>query len=1742
MTKSVLIIILCLININLIAQKKIDTIFTNEEIIWLNKNINSIRYAPNPSWAPGDYIEDSIHKGIVSDYVNIIKSKLNITFQNVYFKTWSEIIEGLKMSEVDFVGAIQKNKQREEFLIFTDVFQTIPVSIIVRNDFSNNFSDKNINKMKLACVSNYASIDFVKKKYPQVTIIECNDDLTALLKTSFGETDGTIIDLMTASYLVEKYGITNLALGLNLDYSWQLRFATRKDLPELCSILNKILNTISEEEREKILKKWVSIDTFQQKNKYEKFFKIFLYSIFLLFAIFIVNSLIIIILKKQIKKQYIELEKAKNKAEKSEEKYRILVENQTDLVVKVDTAGHFLYVNSTYCKIFGKTEKELLTNKFHPLVHPEDIESTLETMKLLYQPPYSAYIEQRAMTKDGWKWLAWVDTAILDDNGKVKEIIGVGRDITEKKKSEEELIIAKNKFEESEQKFRYLFENSPIGKSLTSIDGTVYANHTFYEMLGYSENEFKTLTWQQITHPDDIKKNEEIIQGIINANSSNARFEKRYLHKNGKIIYADVYTYLQRDNNNNPLFWITAIIDITEKKKALAELTEAKQKAEENEKKYRGLVETTDTGFVIINSTGEVVDANYEYVRLSGHYSIQQIIGRSVIEWTAIHDLDRNSFAINKCLKNGYIRNFEVDYVNNKGEITPVEINANIVKSDDDIKIFTLCRDITNRKKIEKALDDERKQLLSIFNNIEDAIYISDIETYEILYVNNYFKNIFKENPIGKLCYNVFQGLNSPCDFCTNEKIKKLNHEPYYWEYFNPNQKKYYLLTDCIIQWSDGRNVRFELAKDITTYKKNVEELTKAKEHAEKSEQLYKKMTENSLLGMHFYKFENNQLIFAGANSAANKILKIDHSLFIGKSIEEAFPALAQTEVPEKYRLAAENGISWYTEQIYYDDNKISGAFEVSAFQTLPGNMVAVFNDITSRKQAEQEIILAKEKAEESEKNEKIAKQLYLDLIETAQDLIWQCDENGNYIYLNKAWEDVLGYKLEEMLGKPFSNFQNPDNAEKDKQLFFDLLKGGEVKGLETVHKSKSGKDIYLVFNAKHYKDKNGIAKGTRGSAYDITKRVDAELELLKAKEKIQSSEIHLKTLVNTLPDLIWLKDINGVYLNCNHRFEDFLGAKEKDIIGKTDYDFINKELADFFLEQDKKTIQAGKPTINEEEIIFANDGHHEFLETIKTPLFNQNNQLVGILGIGRDITIRKKQENELIAAKEKTEQSEERLEMAIDAGEHGYWDWNLITNETYFSPTYYTMLGYEDKELPMNFQTFLELIHPEEANTVMQIVKQSIDNCQPYEVEFRLKCKNGSYKWVVGKGKSYKNDKSGKTYRAVGLHIDIHERKILIEELKIAREKAEESNKLKIAFLQNMSHEIRTPLNAICGFSSILEDSNISNEKRKSYIQIIQNSSNQLLSIVTDILTISSLETKQEKVNLSKVCINNIILDLLTVFKQQAQNQNISLHAKQQLNDKQSEIISDKTKITQILSNLLSNAIKFTHKGFIEFGYSLKENELVFYVKDSGIGIKPEYHEKIFERFAQAEKSIEKLYGGTGLGLAISKAFVELLGGKIWVTSEIDKGSTFFFTIPYNPANDIDKAISPIKQNEKFKTILVAEDDEYNFLFIKELLSDIDIKVIHAKNGQEVFDLFFSNRNIDLILMDIKMPIMNGDEAAKRIKEINPNIPIVAQSAYALEHERAKFKEIFNDYIIKPINKDELLQKIMIYIDINIQ
>jgi len=372
--------------------------------------------------------------------------------------------------------------------------------------------------------------------------------------------------------------------------------------------------------------------------------------------------------------------------------------------------------------------------------------------------------------------------------------------------------------------------------------------------------------------------------------------------------------------------------------------------------------------------------------------------------------------------------------------------------------------------------------------------------------------------------------------------------------------------------------------------------------------------------------------------------------------------------------------------------------------------------------------------------------------------------------------------------------------------------------------------------------------------------------------------------------------------------------------------------------------------------------------------------------------------------------------------------------------------------------------------------------------------------------------------------------------ELKEALRKAEESDKLKTAFLQNMSHEIRTPLNGIVGFSQLLTSGDLPEDSKLEIAKLVEHSSFRLIELVNNILDIAKIETGQILMNNTAFELNAFMSETLNFFSFYRKEKNIDITCENFLKDSDSIVISDKEKIHQILVNLINNAVKFTKKGSITFGYIIKNEFIEFFVKDTGIGIIKENQHKIFDRFMQTDISVTSNYEGTGLGLAICKGLVDFLGGEIWLDSEPGIGTTFNFTIPLNkkqgpPPSNI-KNIERIGRSIK---ILVAEDDDANYMFLHYLFVNSKHSLTRAHNGKEAVDAFNNINDFDLILMDLKMPVMSGYEATEIIKKKFPKIPIIAYTAYAFEDDRQKaINAGCDDFIQKPFKKEVLIEKIL--------
>ncbi len=360
----------------------------------------------------------------------------------------------------------------------------------------------------------------------------------------------------------------------------------------------------------------------------------------------------------------------------------------------------------------------------------------------------------------------------------------------------------------------------------------------------------------------------------------------------------------------------------------------------------------------------------------------------------------------------------------------------------------------------------------------------------------------------------------------------------------------------------------------------------------------------------------------------------------------------------------------------------------------------------------------------------------------------------------------------------------------------------------------------------------------------------------------------------------------------------------------------------------------------------------------------------------------------------------------------------------------------------------------------------------------------------------------------------------------------------LKSAFLANVSHEIRTPMNAIVGFSEILTNQDLSKKEREEFINYITQGSNTLMNLIEDIIDITKIEAGQIKIDIAECNISKLLDELYATFlkmKNQNGKSGVDLRLNKPHTAEDFTILTDPNRIRQIFANLLGNALKFTEKGFIEFGFNLSQKGAIhFYVKDTGVGIPKEKLELIFERFGQADDTRKNNPKGTGLGLAISSKLAELLGGKLTVDSVHGEGSTFTLSLPLKNDEELDKVLDKplIGQDIDWsnKVFLIAEDSILNYTFLEALLQRTQVKLKWAKNGKEAVEMCLENPNIDLVLMDIKMPLLDGLEAIAQIKQVREDLPIIVQTAYAMAEDRGKSIEAgANDHLTKPLNPEKL-------------
>lgn len=733
-------------------------------------------------------------------------------------------------------------------------------------------------------------------------------------------------------------------------------------------------------------------------------------------------------------------------------------------------------------------------------------------------------------------------------------------------------------------------------------------------------------------------------------------------------------------------------------------------------------------------------------------------------------------------------------------------------------------------------------------------------------------------------------------------------------------------------------------------------------------------------------------------------------------------------------------------------------------------------------------------------------------LQETAGVGVGYYDSKGCILFFNKMAADNMRGKPEDFTGKTLYDLFPKEIADAYEERMRYTRETLEPKTYEDFVDLASGRKYFLsTYSAVPGAKKDEV--GIQIISNDITRQ--------------KEEEIRHSTFFNLPLHLLLLSDLDGKILKVNPGWTEKLGYTEEELIGKPFSLLIHPEdLLPTTIEMEK--LSRGETVYAfENRYKHKNGEYHNLVWSAKTISHQKL-----IYAIAHDITEKKQAELSLRT-------SEARLALAIRSGGIGTWVLNLKTNELNWDSHMLRLYGMESKDFHADYESWRNAVHhddlPETEKELTRVIEEQCD----FDAEFRIIRADKSIRHIRSFA-TFEKDENGVAVNMIGVNYDITNQKTYEKELAIAREKAEESNRLKSSFLANMSHEIRTPMNSILGFSRLLDQIiPEENQKGHKFLQHIHTSGERLLQLINDIIDIAKIESNQLAINKKECKPFELLKDAVSEFKQShllLDKPNLNLVLDISNTPDTNRIFADPIRIKQVIDNLISNALKYSNQGSIHCGMKETNGFLEFYIADEGIGIPKASQPSIFERFHRIDST--DFVEGSGLGLSICKGLVELMGGEIRFESDDGKGSCFYFTIPVQAVPGdakatISTATSLSALNLKDKRIFIAEDDVPSFIYLKEILHDSGALIEHFENGERLLQRL-NDLLPDLILLDINMPIMNGYQVLDELKKKGIRTPVIAQTAFAMPDERlACFAKGCREYISKPIHKERLFQLI---------
>ena len=888
---------------------------------------------------------------------------------------------------------------------------------------------------------------------------------------------------------------------------------------------------------------------------------------------------------------------------------------------------------------------------------------------------------------------------------------------------------------------------------------------------------------------------------------------------------------------------------------------------------------------------------------------------------------------------------------------------------DDEKKItgvVLVFRDQTNERNQQKSLLESKRKLTTLMSNLRGMAYRCKIDSHwTMLFVskgcleltgyesweleNNEtisYNSIIVDEDREKVFNTVSEGLRKHESFEIEYRIKTSKGE---------------------IKWVWEKGLGIVEDNEQTSIEGFITDISERK-------RIEQSLLEKEEIFDHFMKYSPVHMFFKDKETRALKLspnfsemIERPYEELLGKTMYDLFPSeFAQKIIDDDKQILTDKKPK-ILEEDFNGKKYLTVKFPI-IIDGDPKYLAGFTMDITQSKTAEEEL--------------RASKHLFQTLATNAPVGIFRTDKNGLTTYVNPKWCELSGLTAEKAMGKGWLSHVHPDDREKVSSVWENANREKSTSSDEFRFVLDNGKIIWVKGQAIPEYDEHGNISGYIGTMSDIT-------EIVEASETIEKSNNLLRTIIDNIPDAVYLKDINGKKIIANSADALNCGFNgESEILGKTDFDMFPPDIAQKFWEDDKRVLN-GDPVINREEKLVNKEGIVKWLITSKIPFIDNTGKIVGLIGLGHDTTRRKLAEEEMLKLLKAVTQSP--ISIVIT---------DINGNIEYVNPKFIETAGYKFEEIKGMNSNILK--SGAQNNDFYKILWETILSGNDWLGEMLNKKKNGELYWENVKISPIFNE-NGTITNFVAIKEDITERKKILEELIIAKDKAEESDKLKTSFLANMSHEIRTPLNSILGFTNfITTDDTLSIDEKKEFSSIINKSAESLLQIINDIIDISSLETGQLKIFMNDIDVNPIIRSLhsvfnLKMFEVRKTQIKLTLHIKEDVH-----VFADENRLIQIFTNLLNNALKFTENGEIAFGIEkISESYVEFFVSDTGLGIPENMQHAVFERFRQAEGTISRTYGGNGLGLSIVKNLLTIMGGSISLKSELGVGSRFSFKLP---------------------------------------------------------------------------------------------------------------------------------------------